>query len=66
MTSGAIDLDKLAKYPIVLSDALLGKGSKEIFTSIRCKIKHCPPLFGMLIRAPCQTTTNLHYPPNQP
>ena len=44
-----IDLDKPAKYPIVLSDALMGRGSKEIITSIRCKIEHSPPLFGMLI-----------------
>jgi hypothetical protein len=64
--SGAIDLDNPANYPIVLSDTLLRRGSKEIFTGIRCKIKHDPPLFCMLIRAPGQITTSLHYPPKQP
>jgi hypothetical protein len=63
--SGSIDLDKPAKYPVVLSDALMGRGSKEIFTSIRCKIKHYPPLFGMLIGAPCQITTSLYCLPKQ-
>jgi hypothetical protein len=49
--SVAIDLDKPGKYPIVLSDALLGRGTKEIFTSIRCTIRHCSQLLSMLISA---------------
>ena len=36
MASGSIDVDKPGKYPIVLSDALLGKTSKEVYTGIRC------------------------------
>jgi hypothetical protein len=36
--AGAVDVDKQAQYPIVLSDALLGRGTKELFTSIRCKL----------------------------
>lgn len=36
MTS-TIDWDKPGKYPIVLSDALLGKTPKNIYTGIRCK-----------------------------
>jgi hypothetical protein len=32
---------KAAKYPVVLSDALLGKPSKETYTGIRCKPKLC-------------------------
>ena len=36
MASGSIDVDKPGKYPIVLSDALLGKPSKEVYTGIRC------------------------------
>lgn len=31
----AVDIDKPGKYPIVLSDALLGKTSKETYTGIR-------------------------------
>lgn len=34
---GIIDPTKPGKYPIVLSDALLGKPSKESYTGIRCK-----------------------------
>jgi len=29
------------QYPVVLSDALLGKASKDVFTGIRCR--HHPP-----------------------
>jgi len=36
MASGSIDVDKPGKYPIVLSDALLGKTSKEVYTGVRC------------------------------
>lgn len=36
MAAGSIDIDAPGKYPIVLSDALLGKPSQESFTSIRC------------------------------
>jgi len=35
--SGSIDPTKPAKYPIILSDALLGKSSKEAYTGVRCK-----------------------------
>jgi len=34
---GPIDPTKPAKYPIILSDALLGKTSKETYTGVRCK-----------------------------
>jgi hypothetical protein len=37
LVSGHVDLEKPGKYPIVLSDALMGKGTKEVFTNIRCK-----------------------------
>jgi RNA polymerase II transcription elongation factor len=30
------DIDKPGKYPIVLSDALLGKATKEVYTGVRC------------------------------
>jgi hypothetical protein len=36
----SIDIDAPGKYPIVLSDALLGKPSQESFTSIRCTSIH--------------------------
>lgn len=36
MTTGSIDIDAPGKYPIVLSDALLGKTSQESYTSVRC------------------------------
>jgi hypothetical protein len=35
--AAAIDIKKAGKYPIVLSDALLGKSSKELYTGVRCK-----------------------------
>lgn len=34
---GVVDPTKPAKYPVILSDALLGKSPKEILTAIRCK-----------------------------
>jgi hypothetical protein len=36
MAFAGIDIDKLGQYPIVLSDALLGKTTKEVYTGIRC------------------------------
>ncbi|KAH8654483.1 RNA polymerase II transcription elongation factor-domain-containing protein [Tricladium varicosporioides] len=36
------DLDKPGKYPIVLSDALLGKTSKEVYTGVRYNHKPDP------------------------
>jgi hypothetical protein len=36
MAAGSIDIDNPGKYPIVLSDALLGKATEETYTSIRC------------------------------
>lgn len=33
-----VDPSKTATYPVVLSDALLGKASKETYTGIRCKL----------------------------
>jgi hypothetical protein len=37
LVSGLVDLEKPGRYPIVLSDALMGKGTKEVFTNFRCK-----------------------------
>ncbi|TGO23800.1 hypothetical protein BPAE_0121g00160 [Botrytis paeoniae] len=34
----AIDWDKPGKYPVVLSDALLGKSTNNTYTGIRCKL----------------------------
>ncbi|CZR51739.1 uncharacterized protein PAC_01616 [Phialocephala subalpina] len=42
MAAGMIDIDKPGKYPIVLSDALLGKTSKEVYTGIRYNHKPDP------------------------
>lgn len=41
---GIIDPTKAGKYPIVLSDALLGKSSKESYTGIRCEAGKNPPI----------------------
>lgn len=44
---GVVDPTKPAKYPVILSDALLGKSPKEILTAIRCKstvVVHHPHL----------------------
>ncbi|KAH8811636.1 putative neurogenic locus notch like protein 2 [Xylogone sp. PMI_703] len=35
MAAASIDIDRPAKYPIVLSDALLGKPSKDLYSSVR-------------------------------
>ncbi|KAG9228311.1 putative neurogenic locus notch like protein 2 [Amylocarpus encephaloides] len=35
MAASGIDIEKPGKYPVVLSDALLGKASKEIYTGVR-------------------------------
>lgn len=37
LAEGVIDPTKVGKYRVVLSDALLGKESKEVYTGIRCK-----------------------------
>lgn len=35
--AGIIDPTKVGKYPVVLSDALLGKRSSEVYTGVKCK-----------------------------
>lgn len=35
---GVVDPTKPAKYPVILSDALLGKSPKEILTAMKCKL----------------------------
>ncbi|TVY80270.1 hypothetical protein LSUE1_G006881, partial [Lachnellula suecica] len=42
VAAGSVDIDKPGKYPIVLSDALLGKASKEVYTGIRYNHKPDP------------------------
>ncbi|KAI1800881.1 RNA polymerase II transcription elongation factor-domain-containing protein [Daldinia bambusicola] len=42
LAAGIVDPTKAGKYPVVLSDALLGKGSKEVFTGVR--YNHKPSL----------------------
>ena len=34
---GLLDPTKAGKYPVILSDALLGKDSNELYTGVRCK-----------------------------
>lgn len=43
VAAGSVDIDKPGKYPIVLSDALLGKASKDVFTGIRCRWQYSSP-----------------------
>ncbi len=38
--AGMVDPTKPGSYPVVLSDALLGKNPSEIYTGVRCR----PPL----------------------
>lgn len=38
LAAGIVDPTKAGKYPVVLSDALLGKNPKEVFTGVRCKL----------------------------
>jgi hypothetical protein len=35
---GIVDPTKAGKYPVILSDALLGKASKETYTGVRCEL----------------------------
>lgn len=42
VAAGSIDIDNPGKYPIVLSDALLGKTSKEVYTGLRYNHKPDP------------------------
>lgn len=35
--AGIVDPTKAGRYPVVLSDALLGKKSGEVYTGVRCK-----------------------------
>jgi len=37
LAAGIVDPTKAGKYRVVLSDALLGKDPKEVYTGIRCK-----------------------------
>jgi hypothetical protein len=47
MAAGTIDIDKPGKYPIVLSDALLGgKAAKDVYTGIRCTWPPSPCIHG--------------------
>ncbi|TAQ86273.1 hypothetical protein B7494_g5382 [Chlorociboria aeruginascens] len=41
-TAGTIDMNAPGKYPVVLSDALLGKTSKEVYTAVRYNHKPDP------------------------
>ena len=36
-SAGLLDPTKAGKYPVILSDALLGKESSEAYTGVRCK-----------------------------
>lgn len=36
-TADLVDPTKAGKYPVILSDELLGKPSTETFTGVRCK-----------------------------
>lgn len=38
--TGIVDPTKAGRYPVVLSDALLGKRSSEVYTGVRCKRHH--------------------------
>ncbi|ORY67303.1 RNA polymerase II transcription elongation factor-domain-containing protein, partial [Pseudomassariella vexata] len=40
--AGMIDPTKYGKYPVILSDALLGKKSKEVYTGVRYNHKPDP------------------------
>lgn len=42
MAAGSIDVFQPGKYPIVLSDALLGKTTKEVYTGLRYNYKPDP------------------------
>jgi hypothetical protein len=37
LVAGIVDPTKTGKYPVVLSDALMGKSSKEIYTGVKCE-----------------------------
>jgi len=56
VAAGAIDIDRPGKYPIVLSDALLGKASKEVYTGIRYNHKPDP--------SSSDSTTSMHLKPS--
>ncbi|TVY33824.1 hypothetical protein LSUB1_G007911 [Lachnellula subtilissima] len=55
VAAGSIDIDKPGKYPVVLSDALLGKPSKELYTGIRYNHKPDPS---------SDSTTSMHLEPS--
>ena len=59
MAGGSVDISVPGKYPIVLSDALLGKGSKESFTSVRCKLGILVPAGKHLTALQITTSPNL-------
>lgn len=44
---GCVDPTKPTKYPIILSDALLGKTSKETYTGVRCKSRITPRSYSV-------------------
>jgi hypothetical protein len=35
--AGLVDPTKAGRYPVVLSDALLGKKQGDVYTALRCK-----------------------------
>lgn len=60
---GVVDPTKPAKYPVILSDALLGKSPKEILTAIRCKFYAVPSSPGRTSRRCTGRLTYLAYSP---
>lgn len=37
LINGLVDPTKTGKYPVLLSDTLLGRTQKDVFTSVRCE-----------------------------
>lgn len=43
LAPGMVDPTKAGKYPVILSDELLGKPSNDIYTGVNCKPAICLP-----------------------
>ena len=43
LAPGMVDPTKAGKYPVILSDELLGKSSNDIYTGVQCKQAICLP-----------------------
>lgn len=44
LVNGLVDPTKMGKYPVLLSDSLLGRTQKDVFTAVKCTLRSLRPI----------------------